>query len=97
MRNFDTIRNVVRDTLSNDFDHIRIIDVRVCDDVDSDGSDVLRIDIIFEGDPKDLDAMKLSGAIRQLRPKLGELDEFAFPILSFISKVDARPRKRASA
>jgi hypothetical protein len=69
LRSFDPIKNVVRDTLSNDFDHIRIVDVRVRDDVDSDGSDVLRIDIIFEGDAEDLDAVKLSGAIRQLCPK----------------------------
>ena len=97
MRNLNAIRDIVRDTLADDFDHIRIVDVRVSEDVDSDGDDVLRIDIIFEGDPEDLDAVKLSGAIRHLRPRLSELDEFAFPILSFISKQDAQPRKRAPA
>jgi hypothetical protein len=55
---------------------------------------VLRIDVIFEGAPKDLNAKKLSGAVRHLRPKLDKIHESAFPLLSFISKADRD--KRAS-
>jgi hypothetical protein len=47
--------------------------------------------------PKDLDARKLSGAIRHLRPKLDAIQESALPLLSFISKADLTRNRRASA
>ena len=96
MRDLDAIRNVVLSTLEEDFDHIRILDVDINEDVDIDGDEVLRIDVIFEGAPKNLDARKLSGAVRHLKPKLYEIKEFAMPLLSFISRADLR-RKRATA
>jgi hypothetical protein len=96
MRDLDAIRNVVLSTLEEDFDHIRILDVDINEDVDIDGDEVLRIDVIFEGAPKNLDARKLSGAVRHLKPKLYEIKEFAMPLLSFISQADLR-RKRATA
>src|SRR5262245_32505174 len=53
MRNLDSrIKKIVRDTLSHEFDRIRILEVKIHKDVDSDGDDVLRIDVIFEGQPK---------------------------------------------
>ena len=97
VRNFDSIKKAVTDTLSGQFKKVRILDVRIHEDVDFDMGEVLRIHVIFEGTPKDLDARKLSGAIRHLRPKLEEINEFAFPLLSFISKADADRNRRASA
>ena len=85
-RDLEEVRRVVLDTLSHDFENVRIMDVDVADDVDEDGDAVLRINVVFLGQPKDLDARKLSGAVRSLRPKLGEIEEFAFPLLSFISQ-----------
>jgi hypothetical protein len=95
VRNLTSIKRIVTRTLQRDFDHIRILDVEVHEDVDFNGEDVLRINVIFEGTPKDLNAKKLSGAVRHLRPKLDEIHETAFPLLSFISKADRD--KRASA
>ena len=93
MRDLSAIKQIVTDTLSGDFDQIRILDVRVHEDQDTDGNAVLQIEVIFEGAPKDLDARKLSGAVRHLRPKLDEINEFAFPLLSFVSKADVERRK----
>jgi hypothetical protein len=95
MRNLASIKRIVVETLRRDFDHTRILDVEIHEDVDFDGEDVLRINVIFEGTPKDLNAKKLSGAVRLLRPKLDKIHESAFPLLSFISKADHD--KRASA
>lgn len=94
MRNLPSIKRIVTQTLRRDFDHIRIIDVEVHEGVDADGDEVLRINVIFEGTPRDLDAKKLSGAIRHLRPKLDKIHP-ALPLLSFISKADRD--RRASA
>jgi hypothetical protein len=95
MRKLASIKRIVTQTLRRDFDHIRILDVEIQEDVDSDGEDVLRINVIFEGTPKDLDAKKLSGAVRHLRPKLDKIHESAFPLLSFISKADRDTRASA--
>ena len=93
MRDMDEIKRVVRDTLSADFDRVRIIDVVVQEDEDTDGDEFLHIEVVFAGTPKDLDARKLSGAVRHLRPKLSEIKEFAFPLLSFISAADVERRR----
>lgn len=96
-RDLDSIRKVVAATLAEEFDHIKILDVQVHEDTDLDGEKVLLINVIFEGAPKDVDAKKLSGALRHLRPKLSEIDESAIPLLSFISQADWRRHKRATA
>jgi hypothetical protein len=97
MRDMAKIERVVTETIARDFDNVRIVNVRVYEDVDSGDDEVLRIDVVFEGTPKDIDARKLSGMVRRIRPKLIELGEFAFPLFSFISKADAGSLKLASA
>lgn len=91
MRDTATIRRiteVVNDTLSADFDSVKIIKIKVVGDDDFD-DDFLRIEVIFEGARKDIDARKLSGAVRHVRPKLTAIGEKAFPLFSFISERDA--------
>jgi hypothetical protein len=88
MRDMKQIAKVVRETLAADFDNVKIIEVIVHDDVDSDGEDVLKVKVIFEGTRKDVDPAKLAGAVRHVRPKLDEIGEKAFPLFSFISSGD---------
>lgn len=85
MRDMAQVRTVIGETLSRDFQNVRIIDVRVHADKDADGDEILRVEVIFDGTPKDLDARKVSGVIRHLRPRLSAIQESAFPLLSFIS------------
>jgi hypothetical protein len=96
MRDIAEIERVVTETVARDFDKVKILSVRVREDEDSD-DDLLRIDVVFEGAPKDIDARKVSGMVRRIRPKLIELGESAFPLFSFISKSDAGSLKLASA
>jgi hypothetical protein len=94
MHKLESIKKIVTETLRAQFNRIKILDVQVHEDVDLDGDEVLRIDVVFEGH---LDPRKLSGVIRYLRPKLDEVHESAFPLLSFISSAEAHTRgKRAS-
>jgi hypothetical protein len=82
----EEIANVVRGALDDTFDNMRIINVKVAKEVDSDDNEILRIFVIFEGTPKRGDFKKLSGVVRLTRPKLAEIGEKAFPIFSFVSK-----------
>jgi hypothetical protein len=84
----EEIANVVREVLADNFDNIRVLDVKVVKDTDSDNADILRVFVIFEGTPKKEDIKKLSGAVRLTRPKLADIGEKAFPIFSFVSKRD---------
>lgn len=85
MRDMKNIAKIVKDVLASDFENIKIVEVRVRDDLDTDGEEVLRVDVLFEGAPKDLKAGSLVGAVRRVRPRLIEAKERAFPVFSFIS------------
>ena len=87
MRDEKKIAEVVKDTLSATFDKVKILQVTVISDADDD--DVLNIEVVFDGVPKDLDARKVTGLVRHVRPKLTAIGEGAFPLMSFISKGDA--------
>lgn len=80
----------ILETLQQDFHDVRLAEVRLEPDVDSEGDEVLRVDVIFEGKPKDLPVGAMSQAARLLRPKLSEFDVGSFPLMSFISKSDAK-------
>jgi hypothetical protein len=89
MRDLEKVAKVVRETLEADFTKVKILDVRIREDIDFDGSEILRVDVLFAGAPKDLDAKKVSGTVRSVRPRLmKEANERAFPLFSFISKGD---------
>jgi hypothetical protein len=94
---FDKIEQAVRDTLKVQFDHIKILEVRVHKETDSDDDALLRIDVIFEGKPADLDAKKLASVGRNLQSRLNAMQESALPLLSFISGADWRRNRRATA
>ena len=97
MKDTEQIAKVVRQTLANDFVNIKIIDVRIQEEKDSDGDDMLRVEVVFEGQPKDVDASKLAGIVRHVRPKLNEIGENAFPVFSFISQGDWGERRLKTA
>jgi hypothetical protein len=87
MRDYTKIAKIVRATLAKDF-KLKVLDVRVSEGEETTDDTMLHIDVIFDGTPKDVDARKLSGAVRHIRPKLNAIGEKAFPVFSFISKGD---------
>ena len=80
------IREIVKKDLSKHFDRVKIFKIEVQEDVGVDEEEILRINVIFDGEPKSLNAQELVGTVRRLRPKLDKIEESAFPLLSFISK-----------
>ena len=90
-----TIRKIITDTLTSAFSHVRIRDIKFHEDMETDGTEVLAINVIFQGD---LDPKKLPKVVAELRHKLSEVPELelATPVLSFISQSDIEQQKRAS-
>lgn len=91
------IAEVVQKTLAADFNKVKILEVRVEEALDSDEQKILRIKVIFEGAPKDLNASAVSGAVRNVRPKLSEMGFDAFPLFSFIANSELGERKLVRA
>jgi len=92
MQHMELIKKAVIETLAGHFNRVRILKVNIKKDVDVDGDDLLRIDVVFDGVSKDLNAEKLLGTVRRLRPKLNEIHESAIPLLSFVSQADYNAR-----
>jgi hypothetical protein len=70
------------------FKNLNIKAVYVAPELDQDGDEILRVDVVFEGKLKADDARRVPGAARQIRPVLEENDADLFPLLSFVSKLD---------
>ncbi|MCB1429476.1 MAG: hypothetical protein KDJ48_08995 [Nitratireductor sp.] len=88
----DKIRNDILGELQLKFENVRITEVNLAPDVDYEGDEILRIEVIFEGTPRDIDPGLLTRAARSIRPKLLESDLFAFPLMTFTSAEDAKLR-----
>lgn len=88
MRDTGKIEEIVRDALAADFEKIRVSDVQVREEVDSDGDDILHVYVVHDKAPRHSDIRRLVGAVRHVRPKLMEVGETAFPLFSFISRDD---------
>jgi hypothetical protein len=99
VRKFDSnkVARLILETLSRDFESIEILAVNVAEDVDKDGQDLLHVEVVFEGDLKGDDALRVAGAARRIRPVLEKIDADLYPLLSFVSKVDYDRGHRKSA
>ena len=84
------LAKIIQEKLSEAYKFFEIIEVRVRRDEDFDGDAIVRIDVIYTGDEKDIDSGALAGAIRRVRMFLIANEEEAFPVLSFISAHDAK-------
>ncbi len=89
MRLKGTIEAAIRAVLSERMKDTRIVSVQAEHDLDSDGDDVLNVTVVIESASK-LDASHLSSIVRHVRPKLGEIGETSFPMMSFVTRSDAR-------
>ena len=83
------IEKVLLELLTADFAKIKILEVRVLNRAEDEDGYTFDVQVVFEGKSKDLDARKVAGAVRHVRPKLAEMGEDAFPIFSFVTKGDA--------
>jgi hypothetical protein len=89
MRDFAKLTKIVEDTIAEEFGNVRFLGVKVVLGHDADGDEILRIKLLYDGAPDDLDIKKVGSLVRILRPKLlGLAGESAFPVISYISNAD---------
>jgi hypothetical protein len=86
MTHQQTIEAVIRRLLETKFEHVIIRSVRVQDDEED--VNLLRVEVVFDSDAKDMDGKRVSGFLRSLRPALSAEREDRFPVISFMSQSD---------
>lgn len=97
MVSISNLTEIVTNVLRERFDDVDIERVEIERDFDDDGDEILRIQVVFDGKEKQLDARKASSVQRYMRPKLADVSENAFPVISYVSKSDYRKRNPAAA
>ncbi len=93
----EKLRKVIESVLRERFDNVEIETVSIESDFDEDGDAILRVKVIFDGEKKQLDARIASGVLRHMRPKMAEIGEEAFPVISYIAKSEIEDKKPAAA
>jgi hypothetical protein len=89
MFNEATVRRIVNDALNDaDFDEIEIVAVNVRPGKDHDGDPVVIVKVVYDGRAEDLDPKKTLGVLTTIAPKIADVREGGFPVLSFVSKSD---------
>ena len=91
----DEIRTLVGDMFKNMFQKIDLVEVVVRPGEDWEGDKILDIIFVFDGARK-LDAKKVLKLGRLVRAEIMD-DEDRFPIINFVSKVDAKVMKIGNA
>ena len=84
----DALEELLKGIISKRLTDVKIISVGVERDVDSDGDDILNVTVVFDAE-SDLDAARVVGLVRHMRPHLHKRGENGFPIISFISEKEA--------
>lgn len=93
MQDRQAIRRVITETLTEAFEDVRVDEIDFKDEMEDDGTEVLKISVVFEGA---LDPRKMPKVIADMRHKINSIPEVAFPVLSFISQSEIANRKRAT-
>jgi hypothetical protein len=90
----DKVAGAIARTLQSDFDGVEIVDVHVAEHVDQYGDDMLRIEVVFDGN---LNGDDMARAHDRLFHVLKQVGSDLFPLPYFVSKSDYnRGRKRSA-
>ena len=86
----DTIEALVVGMVQERLGDTKVVSVRIEEETTLQDEAVLHVYVVYEPHRKKLDATKLSGLLRSLRPALQDIGEVRFPVLSFISNNDTQ-------
>lgn len=67
---------------------VAFVVIDVSPDIDDDGEEFLWVRAVYDGEPTAIDTRKSLGMVRELRPKLDDLEVAAFPVISYIARSD---------
>ncbi len=79
------LERLVQSILKEIFGDARIGDVFVASALDEDGDEILLIKVEFDGTEDQFDARKATSVVRHMRPRLAEIGQQAFPVISYLS------------
>lgn len=88
---------IVEAVVRERFSHDSIQSVQVAQDVDDEGDAILRIVIFLNGELSSSDKSKILGLVRHIRSELYTANNDVFPIVDFVSSVDAVKMRREVA
>jgi len=88
MQNFDQLHDAIIAVVEQELAPAEIMRVSVKADTDSDGEEVLKVEVVFKIDGDRLDPEKVLGLVRHLRAPFEALHESRFPIFSFARPED---------
>ena len=86
----DDLQSVIGEVIRERLEPVKVVSVHAVRDDDLDGEEVLRVTVVVDSPASDFDPQRLSSLVRYLRPKLAEHEERAFPLISFMSRADAK-------
>ncbi len=88
LHDYQAIKRIVEDVVSHDVTALRVVSVRVRPQQLEDDPNLLDIMVILNGERSKSSTRQLIGAVGNIRTKLEEIGETAFPVLSFVSDDD---------
>lgn len=91
----EKIRKLIESIVRERFPDAKILSVSIQDPSEYDEDDFIRVLVVFESKSGVLDAAATSGIVRHVRPKLHELGEDRFPIMSFIAASEMKKGARS--
>ena len=97
MRDLKKVSDVIRRTISAELAPLKVIYLDVSEFVGAEGDDYLNVEVAYDGDFPELDIDNVASMIRVLRPKLYEIGEKSFPLISYSSKADFEVDRSAAA
>jgi len=80
------VKAVLRSVLEDRLENANISDIIVRRDLDHDGDEIFDVMVVIDSKRLNLDPNRTTGVVRHLRPKLAEIGETAFPILTYVLK-----------
>ena len=86
----DALEELVAQMVQERLGDTKVVSVRIVEETTLQEDAVLHVYVVYEQHRKKLDAAKLSGLLRSLRPALHDMGEARFPVLSFISNADSQ-------
>ncbi len=93
----EKLKEVIESVLRERFGDVEIETISIEPDFDEDGDAILRVKVMFDGEKNQLDARTASGVLRHMRPRIAEIGEEAFPVISYIAKSEFEDKKPAAA
>ena len=81
-----SLEDIITEIVKERFSDAVINSIEVQADQDSDGDPILRVTVVFDSEISTLEARKLSGLTRHVRPKIMSREDAAFPVFRFVSK-----------